>query len=48
MTCRPDALSAMLPSKGSVMNSGSMSAPGISLGVSNQPGTPGPSSGRWL
>ena len=33
MTCWPDALAAMVPSKGSVMKSGSMSAPGIVLGV---------------
>jgi hypothetical protein len=33
MTCWPRLLAAIEPSKGSVMNSGSMSAPGIWLGV---------------
>jgi hypothetical protein len=34
MTCCPRLLLAIEPSNGSVMNSGSISAPGIRLGVS--------------
>ena len=34
ITCCPWALAAIEPSNGSVMNSGSISAPGIVLGVS--------------
>jgi hypothetical protein len=33
MTCWPRPLAAIEPSNGSVMNSGSASAPGIMLGV---------------
>lgn len=44
MTSCPVLLLAIEPSKGSVMNSGSISAPGIRLGVENQLGLAGPSS----
>src|SRR5579875_2225659 len=46
MACCPVVLAATVASKGSVMNRGSIRAPGISLGVVNHPGTPGPSSNR--
>jgi hypothetical protein len=47
MTVRPVALSASDPSKGSVMYSGSMTTPGMRLGVEKKPAMGGPISMRW-
>jgi len=49
-TCWPWVLLAIDPSKGSVMKSGSITVPGMSLGVEKKPADAGPSRSRsrWL